>query len=229
MLFWKTKKEQKDNSEKNEYQPFNREFEVIDFQTPILEGVPPLEVPQKTFIVLGCPRGGTSMISGILRLFGIWMGDNLGQQHENKDAFARKVPLRTKIKRIREYNSLYNCWGWKCPNTVHWLGDVLNELRNPHFIVIYRNPYDIAMSSAKHDGRMFSERLLNVPINHYKKMHKVLEKTQSPRLYISYERGLCQKEKLVEQLANFTNVSLTDEIRSEIYQFIDPKKGYQRF
>lgn len=228
MLFWKKKKEKNSNSENDECQPYNREFEVSDFQASIIEGIPPLEVPQKTFIVLGCPRGGTSMLSGILRLYGIWMGDNLGQQHENKESFSRDVPLKTKIEKIREYNSLYNCWGWKCPNTVHWLGDVLNELRNPHFIVVYRNPFDIAMSSAKHDGRIFSERLLNVPINHYKKMHNILEKTQAPRVYVSYERGLCQKEELVEKLASFVGVAVTDEMRSDIYQFIDPKKGYQR-
>ena len=45
-----------------------------------------LEMDKKTFIVLGCPRSGTSMMAGLLRIIGIDMGDNIKEdKHEDKD------------------------------------------------------------------------------------------------------------------------------------------------
>ena len=37
----------------------------------------------KTLVVMGCPRGGTSAVSGLLHHSGIYMGDSLGHQYED--------------------------------------------------------------------------------------------------------------------------------------------------
>jgi hypothetical protein len=194
-----------------------------------LEFIPAQNQEEATYIVLGCPRGGTSLISGLLRILGVWMGDELGHQHENKEAFARTVPLNTKLQKIRMYDTQFKKWGWKEPNTVHWIHEVKSALRNPHFIVVYRNPIDIALSSARRDKRDFSDKLLNVPINHYKKMHRFLKKNNDPRLYVSFESGLRNKEALVEKMAAFVGVELTDELMKTALNFIDPKRGYKKF
>jgi len=58
-----------------------------------------LHTDKKTVVVLGSPSGGTSMISGILRIIGVYMGSDLGHQHEDK-TFKLDTPIDKKISKI---------------------------------------------------------------------------------------------------------------------------------
>lgn len=182
-----------------------------------------------TFIVLGCSRGGTSLISGVLRILGIWMGDDLGRQHENNQDFGRAVPLEKKLKKISIYNKKLTKWGWKHPNTVYWIHKVEKKLRNPHYIVIYRNPMDIVLSKVRRGKHDFSEKLFDIPLAHYKEMHSFLKTNTAPRLYVSFENSLANRESFLDKMAEFVGVELTDDIRQQAYDFINPDKGYKKF
>jgi hypothetical protein len=167
------------------------------------------------------------MISGVLRLMGVFMGEGLGHQHEDSK-FREEVPLRDKIQTIRNRNQKHRIWGWKLPNTIYYLADVFQEIRNPHIITVYRNPFDVARSSVTHDGIEFILKRLQCPINHYNKMHAVIQKLgPCPLIAYSHEAILADKDGFLTSLADFCGLVLSNEQRAECLNFIDPKSGYK--
>jgi hypothetical protein len=163
------------------------------------------------------------VVAGLLHRFGIFMGDNLGHQYE--DPKFKTIEPEKLARTIAERNKEYQVWGWKLPNTIYYFSKIEHMLRNPHLVVVYRDPLSIAMSSATYDERVLNQRLLDIPIRHYQKMHQVIGNTTYPRLVCSYE-GLLQEPTLfVGTLAKFCGVELfpLEDCRS----FINPEKGYQ--
>src|SRR5215469_5858876 len=110
--------------------------------------------PKKTVVVLGAPRGGTSMVAAALRKLGVAMGENLGHQHEDR-SFRAEVPLEEMIATVKKRNETHDLWGWKLPNNIYYLEQLFPHLRNPHFVAIFRNPYSISRSSAERDRRAY--------------------------------------------------------------------------
>ena len=155
------------------------------------------------------------------------MGDNLGHQHEDP-VFKRNTTLKEKIKTIKKRNKKFDLWGWKMPGTIHYINDVLPYVRNPYFLVIYRNPLSIAKSSSERSGKYFEVKLLNVVTNHYRKMQKFLAASEFPCLLISFESALINKNLLIKKIGDFCGVKLTENIMEECLKFIDPEKGYQK-
>lgn len=185
---------------------------------------------QRTVVVLGAPRGGTSMVTGALRALGVFMGNNLGHQHEDP-VFRKDTPLSDKLKAVATYNGEHDVWGWKLPNSIYYYADLHSSLRNPVFIVVYRNPMAVASSSARRDKREFTFRLLEVPVNHYKRMHKVIDEHPTvPLAACSYEESstAAAKETFIRSVASFLNLNPTEEQLKKAFSFVDPVRGYQR-
>ncbi len=144
--------------------------------------------PQKTIVVLGAPRGGTSMVAVTLRKLGVMMGEKLGPQHEDR-SFRREVPLADMIATVERRNAGYDLWGWKLPNNVYYLEDLLPHLRNPHLVAVFRNPYSVSRSSAARDGREYEARLLRIAANHTKRVVDLIAKLDHPTAITAFEIG----------------------------------------
>jgi len=163
----------------------------VDRSQPLVTVRPALsDMPQKTVIVLGCPRGGTSLVAGVLSRLGVFMGDGLGHQYEDP-RFREETSLEEKINAISKNNSLYSTWGWKLPNTIYYIDNIIEHIRNPVFIAIYRNPFDIFLSSTRHDDEEINMRNMEVPIDHYKIMNNVLKQ------YGDIPLATCSFEKVI--------------------------------
>ncbi len=127
---------------------------------------PPTADVQKTVVVLGAFRGGTSMVAQVLKELGVFMGDqfappdveynNLEDQEfqallHRRDLLTQKditladfsseelAKLRSLIEKRNREHAL---WGWKYPATVIWClyAELAKYLRNPHFITVFRDP-----------------------------------------------------------------------------------------
>jgi len=184
----------------------------------------------RTIVVLGAPRGGTSMVTGALRALGVFMGKNLGHQHEDP-IFRKDTPLKDKLGAIAAYNAEHDVWGWKLPNSIYYYANVHAALRNPVFIVVYRNPMAVAASSARRDKRDFELRLLEVAINHYKRMHTVINQHPTvPLAVCSYEESsvAAAKQIFIRSVADFLKLAPSEEQLQKAFSFVDPVRGYQR-
>jgi hypothetical protein len=197
----------------------------------MLKVIRPIEYAdsRRTVVVLGAPRGGTSMLAGTIERLGVYMGAKLGRNKEDV-CFRWETPLETKLDAIAANSAAYAVWGWKLPNTVYYYQDVHTHLTNPVFVSIYRNPLEVAMSSARRDDRVLDEKLVRVPIAHYSKMHGVISGFPSvPWATCSFESVTVDATKgvFVDALIAFLGLQWSSEKRASAIEFIDREKGYQ--
>jgi hypothetical protein len=147
-------------------------IQPVKVPPPGVGGDPPYRT-RRTFVVLGSPRGGTSLLAGALHRAGVHMGAFKTTQYEDPDFKlpphqASAAPARL-APTIRSRNLQFEHWGWKVPNNIYYIRTVAGLLINPVFLFIYRDPVEIARSSARHDGRNWDEqrqRLLDVAVTH---------------------------------------------------------------
>ena len=185
--------------------------------------------PHKTIIVLGAPRGGTSMVAATLRKLGVVMGEKLGHQHEDP-SFRRDVPMETMIATVQERNEKHDVWGWKMPNSVYYVEELLPHLRNPHFVAIFRNPFSISRSSSERDNREYSARLLQVAANHTKRVVDLIDRLEAPTALAGFEGVMQHREIFVRELGDFVGVEANEAVVGQIVDEAIPKKlGYLSF
>src|SRR5687768_290341 len=76
-----------------------------------------------TFVVLGAPRGGTSMVAGALHHLGLFMGQPLSQGSYEDATLITAISrqnLGTVKKTIAARNREHAVWGWKQPAQVDY-------------------------------------------------------------------------------------------------------------
>lgn len=189
---------------------------------------------KKTFVVLGCPRGGTSLIAGALYHSGISMGNFRTGQYEDQDfkidpkrARSAKRLLRP---RIRVRNSMHEYWGWKVPNAIYYIDRIRKHLVNPQYIFIYRDPEAVARSSARHDGVDWNtngERLLRDAMRHTDKLEafeKVTGNNGNTHVF-RHEDIHADPEAFIDRL--FEIVAPLKPSREEVRRFINREGGYR--
>ena len=137
--------------------------------SPAFIAIPPTATAEKTVVVLGAFRGGTSMVAQLLRALGVFMGDEFAhpdQEYGNledrefqqllhrKDLLTREdisstdfsaAEIGTLKTLVGQRNRQHPLWGWKYPGTVLWClhAGLSCYLRNPHFITVFRDPLAI--------------------------------------------------------------------------------------
>ena len=172
---------------------------------------------QKTVVVLGMHRSGTSMTAGILTILGINMGDKLiGPSWSNPlghfedkefvelndkildeaggswyDPPPRKEILKLKSEFSQRIKSLLlqrelMLWGWKDPRTSLTIELYLPYLKNPYFVVCYREPKEIAQSLWRRDKTKIKDNLELIKI-YYQRVNQFLKKYSNlPRIIVSF-------------------------------------------
>lgn len=146
--------------------------------------------PQKTIVVVGVARGGTSIVSGTLHHLGVFMGNANSPVYEDlRISLAFEKQSDEKFEHvIQAYNRNYDTWAWKRPSTLHSLPRIARKVRNPHFIFVFRdilsvaNRNTISMSKNMGDG-------LKCALEDYSKIIKFINKSNHPALLISSEKS----------------------------------------
>lgn len=135
-----------------------RKVAVDDYETLVVSR-PDLiaaRAGKETLVVAGASRGGTSLVAYALLAAGYPLADGqLGKRnHEDMavvSAFNDSDKFRELIKRR---NARHAHWGFKLPDAVYAAPWLARELRNPIFVVAFRNPLAIARSKISR-GRFF--------------------------------------------------------------------------
>src|SRR6202012_5732106 len=104
---------------------------------------------------------------------------------------------------IADRNSQHVDWDFKLPN-IHGLLQYreLARFRNPHLILIFRDPVAIAQRAALSDYRNPLPALLDVSSSIHNLL-QVFSNTTCPALLLSYEKALIFPDTFVESLINF--------------------------
>ncbi len=181
---------------------------------------PATDTTQKTVIVLGVSRGGTSMVAGLLSMLGVSMGKTLSAGSHEDPAF-HSHDVATLRALIAERNAEHELWGWKYPHTLDYLGRIHGQLRNPHFVVIYRDVMSVAQAFQRADGTALKVALKDAH-KRYDKLTRFCLDCDDPLLTISYEKAINNPNALLRELSRFCGVSMSLELKARCLQFIEP-------
>lgn len=189
------------------------------------------EGPRRTYVVLGVPRGGTSMMAGLLKVLGVFMGKDDGPQHEDP-AFREETSIRDKKEAILEYNGKYEKWGWKLPNSIYYYANIQKHLINPVFITVYRNPMTVALSSSRHDGRPMDLSLVEVAANHCAAVNNIVKLHPAvPAWGCAYESVVRSENRgrFVKEVADGLRLETSNDVLEAAAEFLDPDTGYKEW
>jgi len=190
-----------------------------------------------TIPVTGNAKGGTTMVAGLLRIMGIFMGYQFGKNshtcsNEDKAFSALHRKPEELIRLIHHRNKHKNVWGWKHPSLFKDLKDfpqVHEALRNPRFIFVFRDP---AATVKRHQQEYGDRDLANNAEQVCEKQMEMIQfiqryKHQYKFLIFSYEKALTKTEQTIEELADYLGVNLTPETKEACLAYVKPEAGYQ--
>jgi len=180
---------------------------------------------EKTLIVVGIARGGTSLIAGTLDHLGIFTGDlsnkpvfedvKLATSFENND-----IEKATDI--INEYNNKNNCWAFKRPRSINY-NDKINSLcRNPIYLFVFK---DIFAVSNRNNISMKSDIISGLQKAHqdYSKILEFISNNDLTGFLFSYEKVMGNKEAFVDLLIDVIGQeNVTQNERESALNFIEP-------
>ncbi len=161
----------------------------------------------RTAVVLGIARGGTSMVSGVLRGLDIFMGDNLGFNHE--DSRVQRIVTSKNFgefgKIARERDKEHDIWGFKFPEASLVMDRFHPSLRNPHYLFVMRHPMSRGMSVVARTGGTLQEAIEDA-LASYRSIFSFIGQTDAPVLMINYEQATENARAAVEQIAAFLGI-----------------------
>lgn len=206
-----------------------KNFELFSTSIGILGSEQTDEVSdQKTFIVYGVPRGGTTMVARVVEQLGVPMGKNLPLNYEDQDFNFDKMSDQLKAdpalmhqalrRAIRKRNQEYQVWGWKYPRAHRYLPAILENIRRPHLICVMRDPVASSFrplrrkSNGSSSGREASAlRLMKQHLNWQEQNLDLIHQFGCPALMCSYEKSILQPDDFVRELSGFMGLG-SDEV-----------------
>ncbi len=179
--------------------------------------------PERTIVIFGSPRGGTTMVAGVTRILGLHIGDDLPGNLEDP-AFRKPYAKQRFDAGIAKGDDGHRVWGWKFPRAANYLPLMHKDLRNPYYICIFRD--HVAASARKiKRGVNVLERLERTHLI-FEQNLKFLKACQRPALLLSYEKSIASPEAMVRALQSFLVLGGEDEVQRAC-EFVKPG-GYQR-
>jgi len=183
---------------------------------------PDISVPEKTVVVLGVARGGTTMVASVLQALGVHMGERLGPVLEDvllsESVESRNLQQFENL--VAKRDAAHQIWGWKRPSALKYTDVWENSFRNPHLVVVFRDPFAIAN---RNRISMLSDVFKNMEgsVKSFQKLIKYLKYQKSPILLCSYEKVLSSPENFVMAVDEFLDLN-AKELRSAAVKKINP-------
>lgn len=179
---------------------------------------------EKTIIIVGIGRGGTSLISGTLAHLGLFTGKrSISPVFE--DIKLSKVMENRDFQSVRQIIDDYNrhpIWAFKRPSIINYLKKMHPLWRNPIYLFIFK---DIASIAIRNNISMKFDVLscLKSAQADYQKIIDFIGKQEVNGLILSYEKLIANKEAFVDTLVNIiAQESISKEKRKKALEFITP-------
>ncbi len=186
--------------------------------------IPSQDTKEKTVIVIGTGRGGTSIVAGVLNSLGVFMGDlacaPVFEDRKLADAYESKN-AKLAMDIIYDYNTRFSIWGFKRPNSLFYLPKLIKYTRNPVFIIIFKdilsigNRESISMQTGLLDN-------MHVALKNYQNILSFIDKYQPKSMLVSAEKILENKVFFIEQVCDFLALQVTQDQILAAENFIEP-------
>ena len=183
-----------------------------------------------TVLVLGTPRGGTSVVAGICHMLGVPMGLDIDPSNMEDREFRQilegdDVPFAAAkyFTRARRRHSLV---GVKSPVVIDRLSEFYPTVIDPVLVVVSRDIYATAQRE-ECSGHDFFASLREV-IRRKFAILDFVEVGQAPLVIVSYERLIQDSRIAVETLARFITGSIDDHLVRHIVGLVRPHADMPR-
>jgi len=199
---------------------------------------------RRTYIITGNGRGGTTMVAGVAQILGLDLNPTKTFNLEDasfalvaqginpeKGKESEKLTLTATelVKNLRDNVARRNdsqlVWGWKDPSVEEYLSDIYSDLRNPHLIIVWRDPAAVATAMMA-VNYLDTYEAFRVVLDRYMRYLQLARELRCPTLMVSYERSRLDPDQLAADLAEFLGMNLDEEKLAEIRKFVSPQGGY---
>jgi hypothetical protein len=182
---------------------------------------------EKTLLITGLARSGTSMLAALLQEAGVWLGDHVYQPiHE--DAEITQILRARDFTRldalIRRQNARMPIWGFKMPDLHLFLQhDELQRFRRPHLLAIFRDPVAVAARSVLSEQADGAEAFIETTDATHS-MAQFVRAAGVPFLLLSYEKALLFPEAFIDNLLTFCGIAPNAAKRAGLRRHVQPNR-----
>lgn len=177
---------------------------------------------ERTVLVIGQARAGTTMVAAMLREMGVPVGERIGPVHEDNEmgafveSFGKGEVPADFVQAVAVRDKAHPVWAWKRPDLYSCLATVTPELRNPRLVCILRDPAALALRnciSMSETGSEEAEALafLGAAMDEQRAIFEAVSAAKLPTLLLSYEKALTRTDEFVAVLARFVGKELSGE------------------
>jgi len=183
-----------------------------------ITGVVPLnfeklqDMGERTVVVLGQARGGTSLAAGALQHLGLPMGKECHHPIYEDQPLTRAIREgnKSKVKElIAEYNERWPQWGYKQPAVQNfWLRNH-GLLRAPCYLLIIKDPISVGDRLNQYRGHD-TVTAARAAMKAYDKLLSFVSKTGKPALLVSYDKLYRYPKQCLPVLAELAGIADPD-------------------
>lgn len=180
---------------------------------------------QRTIIVSGIGRSGTSMIASVLAGLGILStADAYPTTLDDREFLHlfRHSNIENIAAAIRARDSRNDIWAFKLPSIHGYMRpDGIRAFRNPRMVMVFRDPVATAVrhSIAEYMDAEFS---FFENIQGMQDIARFIESVDCPMLLVSYEKAISSPDNLVAILAEFCGVAVDAAQRDRLRTIVQP-------
>ena len=191
---------------------------------------------EKTVIVVGNARGGTPMVAKIIATMGVDVGTTSQESLSLEDKLFRydlygnekheDIVMRMKSA-IESNNASKGVWGWKYPRASVYLEGVIESVRNPYLICVYRDVFACAIRRVREalDCRVQSQALEQLIAEESRQCLaniELVERLALPTMMCSYEKIISHPSDFIDAASSFLDIPVDQKIKQCCLDSIHP-------
>ncbi len=172
--------------------------------------------PQRTIVMTGAARTGTSFVSSVFARLGLPMGRN---GRDLVSGHFEHVSLRealvagehSRLKEIiAEFDARFDVWGWKAPAIRKDFETVAKLIRNPCFVFVSKEPLSVALRKIELGRKANLFRLFNRITQDYIELVEYAQASPHPCMLVSYDRALQRIDECIAAFAAYAGITTYD-------------------
>jgi len=183
---------------------------------------------EKTLLVTGLARSGTSMLAAMLEAAGVWLGDHVYEPINEDAEITQMVQARdfTRLDALIARQDAHRpVWGFKLPDLhLYMQHDELQRFRNPHLIAIFRDPVAVGARNAISEQHDAMEAMIEATAA----MHALAQFVRAARvpfLLLSYEKALILPRAFIGNVLAFCGIELDEAKHTNLLRHVQPNRS----
>lgn len=180
----------------------------------------------RNVVIVGCARGGTSIVAGLLYHLSFPMPGAHDPVFEDlRLSLAVESQDEERISKIvNEYNSKFGEWGWKRPSAIDNLEFVNKSLTNPVYIFIFRDVLSIANRNRISMAVEVIDSMQRA-LNEYSKATRFIAENDVEYMMCSVEKIKQYPEIFTKGIIEFLGLDVSGQQVEAALDFVQPEPG----